>query len=52
MSIAIGILMGLVSGLLPGVGNLTLMMLLFPFLSYFDPIDLLVIYISMASICN
>ncbi len=50
MIITIGIVMGLVSGLLPGVGNLTLMMLLFPFLNYFDPIDLLVIYISMASI--
>ena len=50
MSITIGILMGLVSGLLPGVGNLTLMMLLFPFLLSFEAFDILIIYVSMASI--
>ena len=46
----LGITMGLVSGLIPGVGNFVLLLLTWPFLYNFDVMELLIIYVSMASI--
>lgn len=46
----LGILLGIVSGCIPGVGNFVLMLLVFPFLSSFDVTQLLVFYATMASI--
>lgn len=46
----LGIAMGLVSGLIPGVGNFVLLLLMWPFLYNFDVMELLIIYVSMASI--
>lgn len=42
--------MGLISGLIPGVGNFVLLLLAWPFLYNFDVMELLIIYVSMASI--
>ena len=42
--------MGLISGLIPGVGNFVLLLLTWPFLYNFDVMELLIIYVSMASI--
>ena len=46
----IGIILGVVSGLIPGVGNFVLMLLIFPFLGNFGVYELLVLYASMAAI--
>lgn len=46
----IGILLGIVSGLIPGVGNFVLMLLAWPFLSVFGIMELLMLYAAMASI--
>ena len=46
----IGIILGIVSGLIPGVGNFVLMLLIFPFLGKFGIYELLVLYASMAAI--
>jgi TctA family transporter len=46
----LGIAMGLISGLIPGVGNFVLLLLAWPFLYNFDVMELLIIYVSMASI--
>lgn len=46
----LGISLGLISGLIPGVGNLVLMLLLWPFLTSFGIVELLIIYASMAAI--
>lgn len=47
---AIGIFLGIISGLIPGVGNFVLMLLIWPFLSSLDMFELLILYASMASI--
>lgn len=49
-AITIGIVLGIVSGLIPGVGNFVLMLLAWPFLSVFSVIELLMLYAAMASI--
>lgn len=49
-SILVGILLGVFSGLIPGAGNLTTMLLFFPLLLTYDPIQLIVIYTCMASV--
>lgn len=46
----LGISMGLVSGLIPGVGNFVVLLLVWPFLYTYDVMELLIIYVSMASI--
>ena len=46
----IGILLGIISGLIPGVGNFVLMLLAWPFLSAFGIMELLMLYAAMASI--
>ena len=46
----LGIGMGLISGLIPGVGNFVLLLLAWPFLYNFSVMELLIIYVSMASI--
>lgn len=49
-SMLLGIVLGLFSGLIPGVGNFVLMILILPFLSAFGVTELLVFYASMATI--
>ena len=46
----VGVGLGLISGLIPGVGNFVLMLLIWPFLSVFGIVDLLIMYASMAAI--
>ena len=46
----VGVGLGLISGLIPGVGNFVLMLLLWPFLSVFGIVELLIMYASMAAI--
>lgn len=46
----VGVGLGLVSGLIPGVGNFVLMLLVWPFLSVFGIVELLIMYASMAAI--
>jgi putative tricarboxylic transport membrane protein len=46
----LGITLGVFSGLIPGVGNFVLMLLIWPFLSAFGIVELLLMYTAMASI--
>ena len=46
----LGIGLGLISGLIPGVGNFVLMLLAWPFLGELGVVELLVMYVSMAAI--
>jgi|SaaInl5LU_22_DNA_1037371.scaffolds.fasta_scaffold01452_3 putative tricarboxylic transport membrane protein len=46
----IGISLGLISGLIPGVGNFVLMLLIWPLLSKLGIFELLMMYASMAAI--
>lgn len=46
----VGVGLGLISGLIPGVGNFVLMLLVWPFLSVFGVVELLIMYASMAAI--
>ena len=46
----VGVGLGLISGLIPGVGNFILMLLALPFLSVFSIVELLIMYASMAAI--
>ncbi len=46
----VGVGLGLISGLIPGVGNFVLMLLIWPFLSVFGIAELLIMYASMAAI--
>ena len=46
----VGVGLGLISGLIPGVGNFVLMLLIWPFLSVFGIVELLIMYASMAAI--
>ena len=47
---AIGIISGLLSGMLPGVGGFVLMTMAYPFLMHLDPVNILIFYVTMASI--
>ena len=49
-AVIVGTILGIVSGLIPGVGNFVLMLLIFPFLGNFSVYELLVLYASMAAI--
>jgi putative tricarboxylic transport membrane protein len=46
----LGCLTGAISGLLPGIGNTVVMSLMFPFLIYVDPMNVIVFYIATLSI--
>jgi TctA family transporter len=46
----LGVLAGSVSGLIPGVGNFVLMLLLYPFLGSLSINELIIFYSSMATI--
>lgn len=48
--VLLGIFFGIFSGLMPGAGNLTTMLLFFPLLLSYDPVQLIIIYVCMASI--
>ena len=45
-----GILSGLLSGVIPGVGGFVLMTMAYPFLLHLDPVNILIFYVTMASI--
>jgi putative tricarboxylic transport membrane protein len=45
-----GILCGMMSGILPGVGSLVVMTLAFPFLMTLDPVNILIFYVTLISI--
>lgn len=50
LSALLGILAGSISGLIPGVGNFVLMLLLYPFLGSLSINELIIFYSSMATI--
>ena len=45
-----GIVAGLFAGVLPGVGGVVIMTMAFPFLLQVDPVNILIFYVTMASI--
>ncbi len=45
-----GIVSGLLAGVLPGIGGVVVMTLAFPFLIQIDPVNILIFYVTMASI--
>ena len=49
-ALLLGILLGTISGLIPGVGNFILLLVATPFLLNFDPISLIICYIAVVSI--
>lgn len=46
----LGCFLGVISGLLPGVGNFLLLLIATPFLLGFDPISLIICYVALVSI--
>lgn len=50
VAILLGISVGTVSGLLPGFGNLISMLLLFPFISHWNPIEIFLCYAALTQI--
>ena len=49
-AVLLGILLGTVSGLIPGVGNFILLLVATPLLLDFDPVSLIICYIAVVSI--
>ena len=49
VSATIGIIIGIVAGLIPGFGIFTSLIILYPFLLQLDPINLLSLYVGLAS---
>lgn len=48
--LTLGIISGLVSGFIPGVGNFATLLILLPILYQFDPIQILVLYVALTTI--
>jgi|TARA_R100001079_G_scaffold96009_1_gene59223 putative tricarboxylic transport membrane protein len=48
--LALGIISGLISGFIPGVGNFATLLILLPILYQFDPIQILVLYVALTTI--
>ena len=46
----IGVVSGLIAGILPGIGGVVIMTLAFPMLIQIDPVDILIFYVTMASV--
>lgn len=46
----LGIFSGLLSGVLPGVGGFVIMTMAYPFLLHLDPVNILIFYVTMASV--
>jgi len=46
----VGITAGFVSGFIPGIGNFACLLLLFPYLFTLDPMQILVLYVSLTTI--
>lgn len=46
----LGCFLGVISGLLPGIGNFLLLLIATPFLLGFDPVSLIICYIALVSI--
>ena len=51
-SIMLGTISGVISGLIPGVGNFVLLLILYPFLGSLSVVELLVFYATMSTICQ
>lgn len=49
-AIIVGSLLGAVAGLLPGVGVFTALLIAMPFLSGWDPLNVLILYVAIASV--
>ncbi len=49
-AVLLGILLGTVSGLIPGIGNFILLLVATPLLLDFDPVSLIICYIAVVSI--
>ena len=49
VSATIGIVIGIVAGLIPGFGIFTSLIILYPFLLQLDPINMLALYVGLAS---
>lgn len=49
VSAVIGILIGIIAGLIPGFGIFTSLIVLYPFLIKLDPVNLLCLYVGLAS---
>lgn len=49
MIIVLGCLLGLMTGLIPGLGLFTGLMLIYPWLATLNPVDIIIFYISMAA---
>ena len=46
----IGILAGLVSGCIPGIGNFAALLILFPYLINLDPLQIIILYTALTTI--
>ena len=46
----IGILTGLVSGCIPGIGNFAALLILFPYLINLDPLQIIILYTALTTI--
>ena len=50
IAIGLGIVLGVLSGLIPGVGKFILILMIWPLLGDFSVIELLMMYVSMSAI--
>jgi len=48
--ILLGVLLGVFCGVIPGIGNFLCLLIVLPFLSQFDPVQILVCYVALTSI--
>ena len=46
----IGILTGLVSGMIPGIGNFASLLILFPYIIHLEPLQILILYVALTTI--
>ena len=46
----IGILAGLISGCIPGIGNFAALLIIFPYLIHLEPLQIIVLYTALTTI--
>ena len=46
----IGILSGLISGCIPGIGNFATLIIIFPYLINLEPLQILILYVALTTI--
>ena len=46
----IGVLTGLVSGCIPGIGNFASLIIIFPYLINLEPMQILILYVALTTI--